>query len=220
MSPIRVVLADALPVCLLGLRNALSNQPDIEVVAAVSSGEALVSQVLALRPDVIVLEVSLDGMSGIAALERIRSDLPSVRAVFISTASGHWIDLAYSAGASAALDKRDSLDQLPAVVRRVAAGQVLPPPARPPRGANVPLTAREIEVLRHIVAGMSSKEIATTLGTKPSTIEKHRESIRKKADLHNTVAIVKFGLAFFADTQASDRPCDTRDDPPQTTPAS
>jgi DNA-binding NarL/FixJ family response regulator len=221
LLPTRVLLADAYPVCLQGLRRVLSADPDVSIVAEVRSGDELVVQTLALRPDVIVLDVDLEGASGIVALGRVRAIDDSVRAVFVTARTGDWIDLAYDAGASAALDKRQDLDELPAIVRRVAAGQTLPPPRPASRRATWPpitLTPREIEVLSLIVAGSSSKEIAGKIGTAVSTVEKHRESIRKKAHLHNTAEIVRFGFLYFMEKRLRDRDGDTRPGSPALSP--
>lgn len=210
--PIRVMLADAFPVCLHGLRRVLEADPDLHVVAEVRSVEELIPRALALRPDVIVLDHDLGGTGGAAALASIRAADESIRAVVVSARGGEWTDLAFDAGASAYRSKYEDLTDLPAVVRQVAEGRVLSPPRPPLRGAGrpIPLTPRETEVLKLIVEGLSSKEIAAKLGTAVSTVEKHRESIRKKTNLHNTAEIVRFGFLFFAEKRLRD----LDDDPP------
>lgn len=218
LQPVRVLLADPLPVCLYGLRRILATDPDIAIVGEVRSGTELVAQALALRPHVIVLDIDLDGMSGVTALARIRAVDDSMRAVVVSACSGEWIDIAYDAGASAALDKRQELEELATVVHRVAEGQMLPPSRttlHPEDWPTIALTPREIEVLGQIVEGLSSKAIANRLGTATSTVEKHRESIRKKARVHNTAEIVRFGFLYFMEKRLHDRRGENDEAPPQ-----
>lgn len=155
----------------------LEAEPDLEVVGDVADGQAAVELAIATRPDVVLMDVQMGGMDGIAALKLLRERLPSAKVVILTT-FGHenYLILSSRAGASGYLLKDVGRDQLTDTIRRVAAGEVL-------MGAGSesdPISPRELEVLECIAREMSNQEIARTLCISENTVKTHVSHLLNK----------------------------------------
>lgn len=190
---VRVVVADDHEVVRCGLVNLLDGT-DVEIVAEASSGEAAVSLAMKHKPDVILLDIRMaPGNDGLKALEKIRNDAPSVRCIMLTTFDNPtYIARAVASGAHDYILKGCSREELLKSITGAASGQ-LPLRAGELRRVattmanrvvtpdpDVPLTQREMQVLRHVALGLSNKEIAQSLTISVETVKEHVQNILRK----------------------------------------
>ena len=190
---VRVVVADDHEVVRCGLVNLLDGT-DVEIVAEASSGEAAVSLAMKHKPDVILLDIRMaPGKDGLKALENIRNDAPSVRCIMLTTFDNPtYIARAVASGAHDYILKGCSREELLESIMGAASGQ-LPLRAGELRRVattmanrvvtpdpDVPLTQREMQVLRHVALGLSNKEIAQSLTISVETVKEHVQNILRK----------------------------------------
>ncbi|EGD43671.1 two-component system, regulatory protein [Nocardioidaceae bacterium Broad-1] len=190
---IRVVVADDQPLVRAGLRTLLETEPDIEVVAVAEDGAKAVEQALALRPDVVCMDIRMPGRDGISATRELCGpDVADPIPVLVLTTFDidDYVFGALEAGASGFLLKDADPDAIVAAVRSVAAGhgtldtsltrRVLrevvtrrrTQPVTAARGSEL-LTTRELDILLHLAEGMSNEEIAQALVLEVSTVKSH-----------------------------------------------
>jgi DNA-binding NarL/FixJ family response regulator len=178
---IRVLVADDHAVVRAGIVALLAGEHDIEVIGEAADGEQAVELALALRPDVVVMDVRMPGLTGDAATARIRERTDDVRVLVLTTyESDASILSAIEAGASGYLLKAAPAEELVAGVRSVAAGEVALSPAiaaqlvaRVREPAPPVLTPRETEVLRLVAEGLSNREIGKRLFVGEATVKTH-----------------------------------------------
>jgi DNA-binding NarL/FixJ family response regulator len=192
--PIRVLIVDDSPLMRVGLARSLEDDPDIELVAtAAGAGEGL-RLAEELRPDVVLLDLHMPEVGGQVVLERLREQLPDVRALVV-TASEEAQSLldAVASGAAGYLTKRASPEELRQAVVAVHGGSSVITPelaghllhayagrASGETGRRPMLTRREQDVLRLVAQGHTDKEIGRTLGLSPRTVQTHLTRIREK----------------------------------------
>lgn len=209
MSDLRVVLADDHEVVRAGLRALVNGSPGMTVVGEASDGAEAVALARELRPDVLVMDLSMPGMDGAAATERIRRECPEVKVIALTAHEdrAHLTRLLQAGAAGYAL-KRGAADELVRAVRTVAAGASYVDPtlagsllrkAAHPFGADVgadadPLSEREEEVLRRMAWGQENREIATDLGISTKTVETYRARIAGKLGLRSRPEMVRYAL--------------------------
>lgn len=207
-SPVRVLLVDDDELMRAGLRTVLSSDQSIEVVGEASSGRGAISQVRARRPDLVLMDVRMADLDGIAATREVLAISTEVKVVILTTfEEDDYIFGALSAGASGFLLKRTRPEELLAAVHTVAAGDSLLSPSvtrvviermahqPPPSTASArleELTAREREVLKQIARGLSNSEIAGALVIEESTVKTHVKRILMKLVLRDRVQAVIF----------------------------
>ena len=202
---IRVLVADDQSMVRAGFRMLLSGQDGIDVVAEASNGLEAVEKADRFDPDVILMDIRMPELDGLEATRRILAADDAARILILTTFDlDEYIYEALSAGASGFVLKDDPPEQLIAAVRTVAAGDALlsptvtkrvieqftrsPRPA-PPKGVDE-LTAREREILRLIVAGLSNAEIGSELYISDTTVKTHVTHILQKLDLRDRVQAV------------------------------
>lgn len=208
-APVRVLVVDDDELMRAGLRTVLSSDQRIEVVGEASSGRGAISQVRARRPDLVLMDVRMPDLDGIAATREVLAVSPGVKVVILTTFErDDYIFGALSAGASGFLLKRTRPEELLAAVHTVAAGDSLlspsvtrvviehiarqPPPNTAASAQLEELTAREREVLEQIARGLSNSEIAATLVIEESTVKSHVKRILMKLDLRDRIHAVIF----------------------------
>lgn len=209
MSELRVVLADDHEVVRAGLKALVDASPGLRVVGEAGDGAEAVARARELAPDVVVMDVSMPGMDGAEAAERIARECPAVRVVALTAHDdrAHLTRL-LQAGAAGYVLKRAAAAELVRAIRTVAsggmyvdpvlAGSLLRRAARPalpgPDSAET-LSEREEEVLRRIAWGESNKEIAARLGISIKTVETYKARIAEKLGLRSRTEIVRYALA-------------------------
>jgi len=197
---ISVLLVDDHSLVRRGFRRMLEDEADIAVLGEASDGLEAVKLALELRPDVVVMDCALPGMSGLEATRRILEGRPQSRVLMLSMHPEETlVRQALEAGASGYILKNAIDLELGVSIRRVAAGKtVLDPQLKRPaslkgeRGAA--LTPRELEILRLIVDGKSNKEIAAVLNLSANTVAVHRANIMDALGIHKTAELVVYAL--------------------------
>jgi DNA-binding NarL/FixJ family response regulator len=178
---LRVLLADDHQVVRAGLRAMLDPNPDVEVVGEAGAGAEAVGLVRDLDPDVVLMDLRMPKMDGVAAIGRIREVAPAIP-VLVLTTYGTDADIvrAIEAGATGYLLKDTTREELLGAIRSAAAGRSAPAPsvasrlvARMAAPAGSALSAREIEVLELVARGRSNKEIARLLHLSEATVKTH-----------------------------------------------
>lgn len=195
-SPIRVLLVDDHWVVRDGIALVLSREPDISVTDAVGSGEEAVSAFLRTRPDVVLMDLQLGGMSGIDAIREIRKHDQRVPIIVLSMFSGEEdIRRALASGATAYLLKGSPPKDLVRSVRDVHSGAGVTSGGHQADLSDRPaLTERETDVLRLIFKGYRNKGISDALSISEATVEAHLRNIFKKLDVHDRTAAVYIAL--------------------------
>ncbi|GIG40663.1 response regulator [Cellulomonas phragmiteti] len=210
---IRVLLVDDQALIRMGFRLLIDSTDDLEVVGEAQDGASAIEQVAALRPDVVLMDVRMPGVNGIAATERIVAAHPEVRVLVLTTFDlDEYAFAALRAGASGFLLKDAAPAELAAAVRTVASGEavvsaritrrmlelfaghlpagstVADPDAPHPRLAG--LTPREVEVLREVAEGLSNAEVAGRLFLSEATVKTHVGRILAKLGVRDRVQAV------------------------------
>jgi two-component system NarL family response regulator len=182
---IRILIAEDHLIARAGVGAIVNAQPDMTVVAEATNGQQAVALHREHRPDVTLMDMRMPIMTGFEAVAAIRADFPNARIVALSTFGGDEdIRRALLAGVQSYLTKDVLHDELIEAIRAVHAGQrYLPGPVAAALAAQLPrpdLSARELDVLRLIVQGLSNKQIAYTLGIAEHTVKNHVKNILSK----------------------------------------
>lgn len=203
---VRVMIVDDDELMRAGLRAVLSSDEGIEVVAEAEDGRQAVRRAARAQPEVVLMDVRMPDLDGIAATAELLAAAPEARVVILTTfEEDEYIDRALRAGASGFLLKRTSPEDLTGAVHRIAAGEALLSPsvtrrvidqmvARPrPRADDArleELTPREREVLELIAAGLSNREIAAALVIEETTVKTHVKRVLTKLGVRDRVHAV------------------------------
>jgi len=199
-NKISVLLVDDHSLVRRGFRRILEDAPDIEVVGEASDGAEAVKLAAQLRPQLIVMDCALPGMSGLDATRRILAKLPETAILMLSMHSEEtWVHQALDAGARGYILKSAVDMELVTAIRKVAEGEIVLDPqisrTTTLKGErNSGLTVRELEVLKLIVAGKSNKEIASDLDLSANTIAVHRANIMDALGIHKTADLVVYAI--------------------------
>ena len=205
---IRVVVADDFPLVRDGVARALDADPGIEVIAQASNGVEALELAHSLKPDVLILDLRMPDLGGLAVLDKLRTSLPDIR-VLVMTASeqaGTMLD-AIAAGAAGYLSKRSTGEELrQAVITAHAGGSVITPSlashllkefsssARGEGSSVRPLQGRELDVLRLVVQGKTDNEIGQELFISPRTVQNHLTRIREKTGLRRRSELTRWAV--------------------------
>jgi two-component system response regulator NreC len=204
---IRILLADDHTVLRESLAAVLRTSNDCMVVGEASDGIEAVERVMALRPDVAVVDISMPRLSGIEVTRRIATQLPRTRVLVLTMhEEEEYVLHMIRAGAAGYLIKRAATSELLSAVRTIAAGGVhfgahaaraLAMQLQHPQASEDPygsLSPREREVLHLVVDGLSTKEIARQLNITAKTAENHRCRILEKLDVRNSAELVRYAM--------------------------
>jgi two-component system response regulator NreC len=214
-NEIRLLLADDHAVVRSGLRLLLESQPEMKIVGEAENGAEAIQRTAELRPDVVLMDVEMPGINGIEATRRIRAESPAtaVLALTMYEDDQYFFEM-LRAGAAGYVPKRAAPDELVSAIRVVSRGDVFLYPSlagrlvqdylqrrdvdaqEPPadEGDSRRPTPREQEVLTLIAQGLSNGEIGEQLVISAKTVDRHRENIMRKLNLHNRVDLVKYAL--------------------------
>lgn len=206
---IRLVLADDHKMFRDGLRPLLAGRPGLRVVGEAADGHETVDLVRRLRPDLVLLDVSMPGLNGVEAVREIHAIDATIRVAMLSMhADRRFVLEALKAGACAYLLKDDAFDDLLRAIPRIMRGEVVLAERlgslvareyvalaqRGERPAAPSLSPREQEVLRRIAEGRSTKEIAALHDVSAKTVETQRKQIMEKLGLHSVAELTKFAI--------------------------
>ena len=206
MEKIRVVLADDHKVLRAGLSMLLNFEPDLEVVGEAGSGQEAVELAERLRPDIVVMDLTMPGLGGLEATPLVRRRVPATRVLILTMHDNpEYLNRALASGATGYVPKRAADTELIGAIRSVARGErflgTKVARARPDDGTigggqrPAPyehLTKREQQVLRKIAEGYTNHEIAEQLVISVKTVETHRAHILEKLDLHTRAELVSY----------------------------
>ena len=208
MAKLRILLADDHAVVRGGLKALIDSHPDMEVVAEAGDGRTACDKTLELRPDVVVMDVSMPGVTGVQATRELHDRWPDVRVLALTVHEERsYLRELMEAGASGYVLKRSAAEDLVYAVRVVARGDLYLDPsiasvvlgklarARPQEDSlAADLSEREAEVLRLIARGYSNKEIAAQLAISVKTVETYKARSMEKLGLTGRADIVRFAI--------------------------
>jgi DNA-binding NarL/FixJ family response regulator len=199
---IGIVLADDHDLVRGGLRAMLEMMPEVDVLGEARDGNELLARVDRVRPDLVITDISMPGLDGLAALVHIRERQPQLRVLVVSMYdSADFVRRAVANGASGYLTKQAAPRELREAVRAMAAtGSYFSAAvarlilAGPRPGAGDDLTERQIEILTLLASGLSSKEIAYQLGLSSKTVDVHRGRIMERLDLRDVASLTRYAV--------------------------
>jgi DNA-binding NarL/FixJ family response regulator len=201
-KPIRIVLADDHDLVRSGIKALLSMVDGVDVIAEARDGRELIALVESLNPDVVMTDISMPGMDGIAAISEIHGKHPNVRLLVLSMYDTvDFVKRAVASGACGYLMKDAPPFELEQAVRSVMAtgsyfspaiAQRLLQPSEPT--VDDELTHRQVEILKLIAQGRASKEIAYELGLSPKTVDVHRARIMERLRLNDIASLTLYAV--------------------------
>jgi len=197
---ISVLLVDDHSLVRTGFKRILEGHDDIEVIGEAADGDEAVRLAQTLMPDVVVMDWAMPGTNGLVATRKITETLPKTAVIILSMHSEDTlVRQSLDAGARGYILKNVVDLGLETAIRKVAAGEIALDPqvarlARLKGETHTSLTEREMEILDHIVAGESNKEIATALRLSANTVAVHRANIMNTLGVHNTAELVVYAI--------------------------
>lgn len=205
-STIKIVLVDDHAVVRTGYRLLLENDPDIEVIAELESGEQANQQARDLNPDVIVMDLSMPGMGGLEAIRRIKAKNPEIKVlVFTMHDNVSFVEHAMDAGASGYITKNNAPNILIQAVRQIALGEKYIEPAlenemnvqhQLGKGSALSnLSHREFQIFCLFAEGLNANDIATDLSLSVKTVANYQTQIKEKLGVNSTTELVKLAIS-------------------------
>jgi DNA-binding NarL/FixJ family response regulator len=210
MSDIRVLIAEDQTLMREGLRTILELEDGFAVAGVAADGREAVERALALRPDVVLMDVQMPHLDGVQATAQLSAALPSARVIILTTFDyDEYVFDGIKAGARGYLLKDTPASELLSVIRRVCAGESIIQPSiasrmivefsqrrdAPPQPEDEAISEREREVLRLLALGHTNQEIAKMLYISVRTAETHRAHIMQKLRLSTRAELVRYALA-------------------------
>ncbi len=206
----RLLLVDDHAVVRSGLRMLLSSESDVEIVGEASTAAQAMDLASSVKPDVILMDIGLPDLSGIDATREIKKKFPEISIVALTIHEDEeYFFRMLEAGASGYVPKRAAPEELLIAIRAAAAGEVYLYPSlakllvkdflsqdhAPEEKSNLDgLTDREHEVLTYLAEGANNETIAEALVISPKTVERHRENIMRKLNLHSRAELVRYAI--------------------------
>jgi DNA-binding NarL/FixJ family response regulator len=211
-TSITVLLAEDHAVVREGLRKLLEAESGITVVGEAATGRQAVEMARKLRPDVVVMDIAMPHLNGLEATRQIRQAMPAAKVLILSAHSDDaYVERVTELGAAGYLIKQTSAHFLSEAIREVQKGnsffspsiakQVLHRHQRSLdrkgrlKARNLRLSSREVEVLQLVAEGEANKQIAAELGISIKTVEKHRDHLMRKLDIHDTAGLTRYAIA-------------------------
>lgn len=210
MAKIRVLVVDDHTIVRDGISSLLAMAGDMEVVGEASNGREALEQTDKLRPDVVLMDISMPIMGGVEAIRRMRREFPEVKALVLTQYDDkEYVFPIIEAGASGFISKTAASSQLVSGIRAVYAGESYLSPSvarffvedyqqialtKDMADPYEHLTDRERDVLKLVVEGYTTQQIAEMLTITPKTTEAHKTSIMNKLGIHSKLELMKFAL--------------------------
>ncbi len=210
VKKITVLLSDDHNIFREGLRLLLAATDDIDVVGEAGNGHLAVGETKRLQPDVVLMDIAMPSLNGVAAARQIAREVPAAKVIILSCYSDdHHVQQAVAAGVAGYLMKATASNDLLRAIREAGEGKTFfsPPIARhlsnqeqnydlrPISTAAPVLSARQTEVLRLIAGGCSNKQMAHALSLSVKTVEKHRQLLMNKLDIHEVAGLTRYALS-------------------------
>ena len=210
MKRITVLLAEDHMIVREGFRKMLELEKDFTIVAEAQDGRKAVALAKKFKPEVVLMDIAMPLLNGLEAARQLHQDLPAIRILMLSAHSDDaYVESASDAGAVGFLLKQTSAHEVCRAIREVHAGRTFFSHAITKRLNNqkttsrdglkgkkaATLTSREMEVLQLIAEGKANKETADELGIGIKTVEKHREHLMEKLDIHDTAGLTRYAIS-------------------------
>lgn len=212
MRKIKVMLADDHTVLRQGLRSLLTAEPDIEIVGEAENGRQTVQMAKKCDPEVLIMDIAMPHLNGIEATRQIMKESPGVKILVLSSHSDdEYVHQLTKAGAVGYLLKQTAAHDLITAIRETALGNAYFSPTiskrladryrqsflagKSPQSEGSQLTSREMEVLQLVAEGYVNKEIAAELSISIKTVEKHRQQVMDKLNIHDVAGLTRFAIA-------------------------
>jgi len=206
---ISVLLVEDHAVVRQGLSSLLRIDGHFQVVGEAHTGREAVTMAKALRPDVILMDIAMPVLNGLEATRQILADRPTARILILSAHSDdEYLERSANAGVAGFLEKQTSAEILTKAIREAAKGNVFFSPSiakrlkreadkrtTSPGRASKQLSPRESEVLQLVAEGGTNKQVAAVLGISIKTVEKHRQSLMDKLQIHDTAGLTRFAIS-------------------------
>jgi DNA-binding NarL/FixJ family response regulator len=212
MKKIKIILVDDHQLVRDGIKALLSGVSDLEIISEASDSKELFQQLTTLKPDILIMDISLPEISGIEITKTISKDYPDIKVLILSMYNSEdFIFNSIKAGAKGYLPKNTSRNELLEAIYAIQSGEDFYSESvsktmlrsyirratddeKPTEKSNEILTTREIEVLKLYVEGLINKEISDKLDISIRTVETHKNHIMRKLGLKSTVEMVKFAI--------------------------
>ena len=204
MRTINILLADDHALVREAFHNILTLEKDIQIIGSVANGKQAVAMFKKLKPDVLLMDIAMPVLNGLEAITQIINKYPEAKIIILSAHHDEaYVDHALKAGAVGFLMKQSSASDVAMAIRAVHTGKIITSPSLmrhlnrryPTTGHKIVLTHREIEVLKLIAEGQANKKIAGTLNISLKTVEKHREHLMQKLDIHDTASLTRYAIS-------------------------
>ncbi len=203
---IRILIADDHTLLLDGFRLIL--EPEFEVIGSVEDGQALIQAAQSLKPDIILLDISMPLLNGIDAAAQLATLVPASKIIFVTMHTGaEYVSEAFRVGAAGYVLKRAAASELLTAIREVCKGRHYVSPlvtretidfllasAKSDTGLSDGLTARQREILQLVAEGKSRKEIASILNISVKTVEFHKASLARQLDFRSTADFTRYAI--------------------------
>lgn len=209
METIKILLVDDHTIVRQGIRALLESVPEIEVIGEAENGKTAVEMAESLRPDIMIIDISLPLLNGLEVTRRVRRSVPECKILVLTMHENEmYVSQILRTGASGYLVKKTAVSELILAIKAVHQGKAYFSPSISKMvlndylrkdtvgdtGTAEVLSNREREILQLLAEGYSNKEIAVILGLSVKTVSNHRNRIMSKLDIHDITSLVKYAL--------------------------
>jgi two-component system, NarL family, nitrate/nitrite response regulator NarL len=212
MKPITVLLAEDHQIVREGFRSLLEHESDLKIVGEAETGRQAVQMTRKLRPAVVVMDIAMPLLNGLEATRQIRKDFPETKVLILSAHSDDaYVEQVTTLGAAGFLVKQTSSHELATAIRKIHQGETYFSASvfkrvqdrsqkslsrnGDSKKKNNCLSSREVEVLQLIAEGKANKQVASELGVSFKTVDKHRQHLMSKLNIHDVAGLTRYAIA-------------------------